>query len=46
MWLACGNKKSIQNFVVKFYDKLPLVRPRRRLKDNIKRYPRKMVFSE
>jgi hypothetical protein len=46
MRLACGNKKHIQNVVVKFCDKLPLVRPRRILKDNVKKYPRKMVFSE
>jgi len=46
MWPARGNKKHIQNFVVKFCDKLPLVRPRRKLKDNIKKYPRKMVSIE
>jgi hypothetical protein len=45
-WLARGNKKRIQNFVVKFCDKLPLVRPRRRLKGNIKKYHRKTVLSE
>jgi hypothetical protein len=45
MWLAGGNKKCIKIIGGKSSDKLPLVRARRRLKDN-KKGLRKMVFSE